>query len=380
MANKKHLEILKKGVKAWNEWRKNNPEEKPDLSGAYLIGTNLNRVNLRGANLSGANLSEANLIEADLREANLKEAVLNGADISLAYLNEAVLRGAYLREAELREAYLIRTDLGEADLKEAILWGADLIGATLRDADLRGAYLREADLNGADLFNANLTDSNLQGAHMIGTNLESANLSGCKIYGVSAWDVKLNEKTKQKDLIITPERSFIITVDNLEVAQFIYLLLHNEKIRRVIDTITTKVVLILGRFTPERKAILDAVREELRKHDYIPVLFDFEKPASKDIHETVITLANLAKFIIADITSPKSIPQELTSIVPNNPSLPVMPILKKGSKPWSMFGHIKKFPWVLAIHRYRDLDDLMATLKEKVIAPAEAKVLEVRSK
>src|SRR5215207_2029801 len=30
-----------------------------------------------------------------------------------------------------------------------------------------------------------------------------------------------------------------ITVDNIEVAQFVYLLLHNEKIRDVIDTITS---------------------------------------------------------------------------------------------------------------------------------------------
>jgi len=36
-----------------------------------------------------------------------------------------------------------------------------------------------------------------------------------------------------------------ITIDNIEVAQFIYLLLHNEKIRDVIDTITSKAVLIL---------------------------------------------------------------------------------------------------------------------------------------
>ena len=49
----------------------------------------------------------------------------------------------------------------------------------------------------------------------------------------------------QKNLIITPHGEPAITVDNLEVAQFIYLLLNNESVRRVIDTITSKVVLIL---------------------------------------------------------------------------------------------------------------------------------------
>jgi len=44
------------------------------------------------------------------------------------------------------------------------------------------------------------------------------------------------------------------------------------KVRQVIDSITSKVVLILGRFTPERKAILDAIRGALRTRDYVPIL------------------------------------------------------------------------------------------------------------
>ena len=63
-------------------------------------------------------------------------------------------------------------------------------------------------------------------------------------------------------------------VDNIKVAQFIYLLLNNEEVRHVIDTITSKAVLILGRFSPERKIILDRLREELRKRHYVPIMFD----------------------------------------------------------------------------------------------------------
>ena len=61
-----------------------------------------------------------------------------------------------------------------------------------------------------------------------------------------------------------------------------------------IDTITSKVVLILGRFTAERKAVLDALREELRKRDYLPILFDFAVPTTRDITETVSLLARMA--------------------------------------------------------------------------------------
>ena len=90
-----------------------------------------------------------------------------------------------------------------------------------------------------------------------------------------------------------------IIVDDLRVAQFIYLLLHNEKIRTVVDTNRKKAVLILGRFTEKRKAVLRRLWNELRKRGFLPILFDFEKPSGRNLTETVSTLAHLARFIIA---------------------------------------------------------------------------------
>ena len=102
-------------------------------------------------------------------------------------------------------------------------------------------------------------------------------------------------------MIITPLQEPEVTVDDLEVAQFVYLLLHNDKVRRVIDTITSKVVLILGRFSiPERKAVLNALRDELRKRNYAPVVFDFEKPTSGTTDETITLLARMARLVIAE--------------------------------------------------------------------------------
>jgi hypothetical protein len=79
---------------------------------------------------------------------------------------------------------------------------------------------------------------------------------------------KVDDRTKQQNLFITDRYQPVITVDNIKVAQFIYLLLNSQEIREVIDTITSKAVLILGRFSDERKPVLDAIRDELRKHDY----------------------------------------------------------------------------------------------------------------
>ena len=144
----------------------------------------------------------------------------------------------------------------------------------------------------------------------------------------------------------------------------------------MIDIIGKKAVLILGRFTPERKAVLDAIREALRRFGYLPILFDFEKPSTRDTQETITTLAGMARFIIADITDPKSIPQELASIVPNLPSVPVQPLLQTGNEPWGMYDHIKRYHWVLPVVLYENQEALLTELEPKVIVPAEAKAKE----
>ena len=146
----------------------------------------------------------------------------------------------------------------------------------------------------------------------------------------------------------------------------------------MIDTITSKAVLILGRFTNERKAVLDALREELRKRNYLPILFDFEVPATRDITETVSLLARMARFIVADITDARSIPQELDVIVPHLPSVPVQPLLLEGSAEYGMFEHFKRYPWVLDTYRYPSSEHLIAGLAEHVIGPAEGYAQSVR--
>ena len=107
----------------------------------------------------------------------------------------------------------------------------------------------------------------------------------------------------QTNLIITEKGEAEITVDDLKIAQFIYLLLNNAEIRDVIDTVARKAVLILGRFTPERKAILDGLRVALREHNYAPILFDFDKPASRDVTETVRQQVSGLRLIVLKSSS-----------------------------------------------------------------------------
>ncbi len=188
------------------------------------------------------------------------------------------------------------------------------------------------------------------------------------------------ERAKQENLVITPPDEPVITVDNLKIAQFLYLLLNNREIRDVIDTVAKKAVLILGRFTTERKAVLDGLRDALRTQGYLPILFDFDKPASRDLTETISTLAHLARFVIADLTDAKSIPQELQMIVPNLPSVPVQPLILTSQHEYGMFEHFTRFPWVLPVYRYSDEVILLQSLQEKVVAPAEQKAKELEKR
>jgi len=341
MANQEHLNILKQGIFAWDKWRLTNADIKPDLSGADLIKADLRGMPLSGVALSGADLSWADLTGADLTKADLYGARLCGANLSEAYLSEAFLYEAHLSWANLRRA--------------------DLTGADLTRTDLT-----RADLNGADLTRASL----------INTKLHGVDLAHCHIYGVSAWDIQ-GQPEKQTDLVITPNNVAKITVDDLETAQFIYLILNNEKIRSVIDTITSRAVLILGRFTEDRKAVLDALRDELRSHGLAPILFDFEKPTSRNLTETVSTLAHMVRFVIADITDAKSIPLELQKIVPSLPGLPVQPIILESQYEFAMFRDLMDYPWMLQVHRYASAETLLAELDQAVIAPATEKAKEI---
>jgi len=383
MVDQSHLDILQQGVDAWNSWRERNPSIQPDLSDANLMqanlsGADLSFANLRGANLIGAYLVGANLIGAYLSQANssyanLSKATLISVNFFSAALIGAELTGANLVDANLSEANLLGARFNGALLIGANLVGANLIGAYLLGAKLNGAYLSAANLSGANFTQADLSNANLRGSILAQTILKGAALTGCTIYGISAWSLEL-EGAIQKDLNISPENEPVVTVDDLQVAQFVYLLLNNEKIRDVIDTIGEKGVLILGRFTEERKAVLDAIRNRLRELGFVPMMFDFERPSQQDFDETIKTLAGLSRFVIADITNPKSSPLELQAIMPNY-MIPFIPIIQEDEEPFAMFQGLqhKYGEWVLDVLEYDSVSNLLEVLDDAVVRPALVK-------
>ncbi len=212
---------------------------------------------------------------------------------------------------------------------------------------------------------------------MVGADLTDATLTGCRVHGIAAWDLNL-EGAAQEDLVITRSGQSEITVDTLEVAQFVHLLLHGRKIRDVIDTVGKKGVLLLGRFTGGRLAVLGRLRDELRRRGYLPMVFNFDKPETRDFTETVRLLAGLSRFVVADITNPRSAPLQLQATVPEC-MVPFVPILEQGEEPFAMFRDlwVEHRAWVLDPIRYASVERLVEVLDANIVKPAEARFAEL---
>lgn len=280
------------------------------------------------------------------------------------------MEGAHLSGACFFNANLAGANLSNANLTGAELSWANLEGVNLTGADLAGVEMRETNLHNADL-----SFCSLERAVLIDANLSNAHLESCSVFGASVWGVDLTG-ARQINLQINEDRGdgSTLTVDGLEVAQFLYLMLHSPNIRNAIDTIGKKVVLILGRFTPERKAVLDAIRLALRSKNYVPLLFDFECPSTRDTTETITLLARLSRFIIVDLTDPKSVPHELQAVVPHLPSVPVKPIIQASEREYGMFEHFRRYPWVLDVFRYKNQKHLLNSLNTSVLGAVERAV------
>lgn len=184
------------------------------LSGTYLRGADLSGVDLSGAVLTRADLRWADLVEANLADTDLGSADLRGANLTRAELSGANLGGANLDQTTQIDAkwrtvweILNRAGAGRTLLEGTDLSGAFLYKADLREASLYGANLNSADLNDADLSGADLTGADLAGASLIGANLSSAWLLGANLRGAELDGVDLSHANLSSAQVIPDQLS-----------------------------------------------------------------------------------------------------------------------------------------------------------------------------
>lgn len=143
----------------------------------------------------------------------------------------------------------------------------------------------------------------------------------------------------------------------------------------IMSRLTECRVLILGRFSARRLPVLQAIQDHLAAHPngYLPELFTFKRPDSRDLVEAIVGFAALSRFVIADLSEPRSIPQELQAIVPALQSVPVVPIINEGGREFATFAALARRPNVAQpTVRYRNVDDLRDKLEAEIIPTAEA--------
>jgi hypothetical protein len=317
--SRSHVAILERGKAAWDRWRSENPSVRPRLVNAAL----------REHALEGFNLSDCDLMAGDFRACNLSGCSLNGADLT---------------DANLAHAKLVETDLTRASLKNANALAADFTRARIDEADLTNANFNDAEFG------------------------ESI-LSGCRVWGVSVWGARFTQSV-QRNLKIGRDDAVTVTVDDMSFASLFSLVQDSRQFRSLLDAFTQKFVLVLGRFVPEQMEVMTAIEGRLRELGFVPIKFDFERPTTRDLSEVLKSFAGLSRFIVAEISSPRSIPLELQAVVPEY-QIPLVPLLREGEVPFAMFTDlVSKFDWVLDTLRYSSVEGLMHSFDTAVVRAA----------
>jgi hypothetical protein len=143
----------------------------------------------------------------------------------------------------------------------------------------------------------------------------------------------------------------------------------------IMSELTRRRVLILGRFKERRLNLLEAIQRHLAQHRnrYIPELFTFKRPDSRDLVESILGFASLSRFVIADLSEPRSVQQELQAIVPNFQSVPIVPIINEGGREFATFASLARRPNVVQpTLRYRNVEDLLRKIDREIVPAAEA--------
>ena len=322
MAEQSHLKLIAPGVAAWNAWRQENNGRAPDLSRAELKGRDLAGADFSFANLFGADLSAARLVGADFNSANLMYALLQRADLSSADLRQANLfaadlSGAILKEARFSGSHASGVRMTGADLRGANLFVADITRADLSDADLSksnlfGSLLGGSNLSGAVCRKADFSGADLSGSLLAGVDFTGATLADCKIKGATVTDLQLAGAV-QNDLVLTAEGEPLVAVDGIAAALHVTSVINGTALPAA--GALEKAALMLGSYPHERKAFLNALREEIRKAGFVPLLFDLANAGGADYSGLVLRLAKLAPFVLVDLGGMETLSREIKELI-----------------------------------------------------------------
>jgi len=154
---------------------------------------------------------------------------------------------------------------------------------------------------------------------------------------------------RQSNLIITPATKRQSSVDDIEVAQFLYTLLNNNRPCGVSLKPLPPSSFDPGQFTPDRKRVLDALRAELASRDYIPVMLISINHQIRPWTRQCRCWRAWPRFVIAESPTQERA-SGIARDVADRPSLPIQPNSVERPERSGMFG---PFPQISLVPKDR---------------------------
>lgn len=304
-------EVILKGAAAWNKWQDENKQSVHFARPSWYECRDERGMQIKGR---------------------------NELDFSGIHLTNASIHLAFAEGLNLRGAEIVGCHFEEGDFSRA-----DFSNTTFANTKFNKTILTDANFSGATFVNCNLNRVNL-----VNADFRLKEIRETVVYGISAWDLKTSPEMIQSRLVI--EKSYELhsdivasgkipmMVDDIEMAQFVYYLSSHKNMRNMINILNSRGVLLLGKFKDGGLERLYQLMDWFKARNYMPMLFDFDRPNSMDYTETVVTMAGLSKFIVADLSG-GSVPQELHATLSSFQK----PVIVYSDQPaYSMFKDIKR--------------------------------------
>ena len=253
------------------------------------------------------------------------------------------------------------TNLIKSDLTDCYFEGCAFIDTKLLDVDMRTSTFKSCKFSNSVFKNVSLVDSTFTGGK----------ISGCEIYGVNLWNANI-DGTNQSDLSISQNVARYedtTSVDDIELSSLINYLSKNKKFSSL--NTDSNFVLLLGSFESKRYENLKRLKQKLKEEKkYVPILCDWNVNKADNLLELVVLLAGFSRFIVVDLSSPRSVPAELQTIL-SSMVIPVIPLIEENEDFYTAYKYISRYQWVENLYKYQSFEEVLESPDKIIYKRAE---------
>lgn len=282
--------------------------------------------------------------------------------VNLEFRNSS-FRGSAFKNCRFNQ----RVDFFDTDISRCRFTGCGFSDSKIIESNLNNSVFNDCTFSEIDFYGSSFIN-----AHFLG-----GVLSDCSVYGVNVWNITM-EDVKQSGFIVKHDlaKDVVTEVNDIELASLVNYLADNRKFSSMYDG--SNFVLILGNFGPEHKENLEHLKTKLSNfRNYVPILCDWSVGDARNLLELIVLLAGFSRFIVVDLSGPRSVPAELQAIL-TSMLIPVIPLICKNEDAYSAYSYISRFQWVEDLVRYENFGEILDNLETIIVNRAEKLISELR--